>query len=139
MTPASATTRADAGLWLAGLSLLLASATAQAQFARAEGDFRSEQLQVRVVLLDRETGAAAASATLTQGACSASLAGIGQVRRRTLELAPYVKQPGGESCRLVLSFDDKWTRVTASSQGNCAPYGGAACEWAGQAAVRVGD
>lgn len=122
-----------------GLALLLAASAAQAQYARAQANYRSEQLDVRVVLLDRETGVAAASATLTQGACSASLAGIGQLRRRTLELTPYVKQPDGESCRLVLSFDEKWSRVSAATHGNCAPYGGAACEWSGQSAARTGD
>jgi len=124
---------------LLALSLLLVTEAAQAQYARAQANYRSGQLEVRVVLLDRETGAAAASATLTQGSCSASLAGLGQLRRRTLELTPYVKQPDGESCRLVLNFDDKWSRVSATTQGNCTPYGGAACEWAGQSAARTGD
>jgi hypothetical protein len=130
---------ADVLRGLAAAGLLLAAAPAQAQFARAEGDYRSAQLQVRLVLLDREVGTAAASATLTQGACSASLAGIGQIRKRTLELTPYVKQPGGDSCRLVLAFDEGWRRVSATAQGDCSAYGGASCEWAGQSATKAAD
>lgn len=125
---------------LLALGLLLTAAVpAQAQYARAQATYRSSELEVRVVVLDVAGGDAAASATVTQGACSASVAGQGQLRKRTLVLTPHVKQPGSESCRVVLSFDDRWTRVTARSEGDCSGYGGAACEWAGQGAARTAD
>ncbi|MDT9000960.1 hypothetical protein RQP53_16910 [Paucibacter sp. APW11] len=116
---------------------LLCAAPAQAQYnARAQANYKSEGLDLRLIWLDRQTASAALSATLTQGACSASIAGIGQMSKRRLVIEPYRKLPRGEDCRLTLDFDEAWNKVSSSTEGNCAPYGGAGCEFDGQSAAR---
>lgn len=120
----------------AALLLLCTAAGAHAQYARAEATYASPELVVRVVMLDPEAGTAAASATVTRGACSASLAGVGTFKGRSLELTPHVKQPRGEACRLVLTFDAQWQRVQAADNGACSAYQGAGCGWEGQSAQR---
>lgn len=121
----------------AALVLCLTAHAAQAQYVRAEATYASSALVVRVVVLDPEAGTAAASATATLGACSASLAGMGAIKGRTLELVPHVALKGGESCRLTLSFDPQWRRVSAKDNGACAAYQGAGCGWEGQSAERI--
>lgn len=119
------------------LALALATSAASAQFnARAQASYRSETLDLQLIWLDDESATAAVSATLSQGSCSGSLAGLGRMSQRRLVIEPYRKLPQGEDCRLVLDFDARWNEVRSSTQGHCAPYAGAACEFAAQTARR---
>lgn len=121
---------------LASLTMCLACEKAVAQFARAEGTFQSENLEVRLVLLDSENGVAATSIVLSQGACSGTVSGIGKFTSKELVFTPYVKLPGGDSCKVTVTFDAHWRKVTVIDNGACVPYHGSSCSWAGQTAVK---
>lgn len=118
--------------FVAGLAL----SSAQAQFMRAEGEFGSKSVELRTLLLDPEKGVVAASATVTEGACSGSIAGIGKMSGKALLIEPYVKVDGGEQCVLQVSFDPKWTRAKITEGKGCAAYHGASCSWEGQEVKR---
>jgi hypothetical protein len=118
-------------LFLAAVS----SGTSWAQFARAEGTYSSRASSARVILLDGEKGVAAASVQVLSGACSGSVAGIGEIRGRLLTITPYEKIPGEESCKIELAFDGAWRNVKITGQG-CQAYSGAACGFEGQTAAR---
>jgi hypothetical protein len=118
------------------LAGVLLCGQSHAQFAQAEGTFGSRQVTVNVVLLDPAKGVAAVSSGLVQGRCSGSVSGIGSIAGRTLTFAPYVIEPGAESCRFTLEFNPQWTTVKVTQTDSCAPYHGAACEWSGQVATK---
>lgn len=107
-----------------------------AQFARSEGTFRSNQLVLQVVLLDPEKGVAAASASLSEGACSGTVAGIGNITSKKLTFAPYIKMAGGESCSVTVEWDAKWHKAKVTDNGSCAPYHGSGCSWASQSVTK---
>lgn len=117
------------------LFAFLGAAESQAQFARVEGSYSSHDVTVQVFLLDDENGIAAAKTVVTSGACSGSVAGIGRIEGLVLTITPYVKIPGGDACKLTLSFDAAWKKVKISGE-SCSAYSGASCGWEGQAAVK---
>ena len=100
---------------------------------QSEGTFASPSLEVRVILLDDESGVAAASASVVSGACSGVIAGTGQIRGHTLTIIPHKKVSGGESCQLQLDFDKQWKQVKATGH-ECQVFSGAACGFEGQTA-----
>lgn len=114
----------------------VATSSSHAQFMRAEGAFASESVELKTLLLDPEKGVVAASATVNEGACSGSIAGVGKMNGKVLSIEPYVKIEGGEQCVLQVSFDAKWSRAKISEGKGCAPYHGAACSWEGQEVKR---
>jgi hypothetical protein len=118
------------------LILAVLSSTATAQYMRADGDFSSKSLSVRVVLLDGRKGVAAVSAAVNVGECSGNIAGIGEFKSRKLVIEPYKKFPDGEACKLELSFDTEWQRVKATGN-HCEAYSGASCGFEGQEAQRI--
>src|SRR5262249_37292255 len=121
---------------LAGLAVCAACTGAHSQFALSEGTFQSNQLVVRILLLGDEKGVARVGAGISQGSCSGTISGIGNIASRKLTFAPYVKEPGGESCTMTVEFDSQWRKVKVTSNGGCAPYHGASCGWEGQEAVK---
>ncbi|MBB3117705.1 hypothetical protein [Pseudoduganella violacea] len=116
-------------------ALLFISINAHAQFMQAEAVFSSKSVRLKTLLLDPEKGIVAASATVTQGACSGHIAGIGKINGRTLLLEPYVKAESHEQCVLQVSFDQKWTKGKVEGK-NCAAYLGTSCGWEGQEVYR---
>lgn len=108
---------------------------AVAQYARASGEFRSSSVSVVVVVLDPNAGVAAVETTVTQGACSGALAGIGKFEGRKLLVRPYVQDPASASCELRAEFSSNWSEVRMQAVG-CGAYSGAACGWEGQRATR---
>jgi hypothetical protein len=118
------------------LAGLLCYAQSHAQFAQAEGTYSSSQVSVRVVLLDPGKGVAAASVGLVQGHCSGGIAGVGLISDRKLTFAPYIVEPGAETCRITLQFNSRWKTVKVTQTDFCTPYHGAACEWSGQVATK---
>lgn len=124
------------------LVFLFASVTmssSHAQFMRVEGAFASKSVELKTLILDPEKGVVAASTTVTEGACSGSIAGIGKMNGKTLLIEPYVKAEGGEQCVLQVSFDPKWSRAKVTEGKGCVPYHGAACSWEGQELKRKGQ
>ncbi len=114
---------------------LMLPGTASAQFIRAEGAYSSHTVSARVILLDSEKGIAAASVGVVSGACSGSVAGLGEVRGRILTISPYTKVEGGEACEVELAFDATWKHVRIKGR-ECQAYSGAACAFEGQMATK---
>lgn len=107
-----------------------------AQFARAEGEFQSEQALVRLLLLDAEKGVVAASVSVAVAPCSGAVTGIGNVKDRKIEFGPYESLQGGEKCRVALQFDGKWASLKISDNGQCNKFHGASCTWDGEVVKR---
>lgn len=117
--------------------MLLAAGSACAQYARSEGVFVGPQLTVRTVLLDAGKGVAAASVTVAVNSCSGSIAGVGTIANRQLTLSSYEKTPGGDSCKVSITFDKDWKKVQVIDNGQCMVFHGAACSWDQQTATRL--
>lgn len=111
---------------------------AQAQYMKAEGEFSSKSVELKTIVLDSEKGVVAASAAITAGSCSGTIAGLGKMNRKTLLIEPYTKVEGGEQCVLQVEFDPKWGRAKIKEGQGCAAYHGAACSWEGQEVLRKG-
>jgi hypothetical protein len=109
-----------------------------AQYMRTEGNFISKSAELKTIVLDSGKGVIAASAVVTAGACSGTIAGIGKMKGTTLLIEPYVKVEGGERCVLRVNFDSEWTKAKMTEGENCAPYHGVACSWEGQEVKRKG-
>jgi hypothetical protein len=118
---------------------LFIGASAHAQYALAEGKFASSAMSITVLLLDADKGVAAASVVVSQGSCSGSISGIGEIVSRRLSISSYQKIPEGERCQVVLEYDRQWKRILVSDNGACSAYQGASCSWRGQMAVRRPD
>lgn len=118
------------------LFLALVQPASYAQYFAAEGFYSSDVTQLQVMILDAEEGVAAAKASVNQGGCSGTLAGIGKFIGRKLTLSPYSKLEGAESCALVIEFDSKWRRATLIENDYCTPYHGVACGWEGQSVTK---
>jgi hypothetical protein len=116
--------------------LLLASATATAQYANVEGRFRSQGTSLDLIALDSELGVIAATSTVVQGSCSGSVAGVGKVIKNVLTFSPYMKVDKDDACVITVTFDKN--RNTAKVQGSsCSMHSGAACGWEGDTVHRV--
>jgi hypothetical protein len=112
--------------------------SSQAQFMRAEGEFLSKSVELKTIVLDPENGVLAASTTVTRGACSGTISGIGRITGKLLQIEPYVKVEGGEQCVLQVNFDSKWKSAKISETTACSAYRGASCAWEGQEVKRKG-
>jgi hypothetical protein len=121
-------------IFIPALSLLIFS-TASAQFVRVEGEYLSSTVSARILLLDPHKGVVAASSEIAVGACSGSVAGIGQINGHVLTYSPYVKKSGGENCIMTLTFDSAWKQVKIAGE-NCSFYSGASCGWESQVAKK---
>jgi hypothetical protein len=116
--------------------LLLASATANAQYANVEGLFRSQATSLDLIALDSESGVIAATTTVVQGSCSGSVAGVGKVVKNVLTFSPYTKVDKDDACVITVTFDKN--KNTATAQGSsCSMHSGAACGWEGDTVRRV--
>lgn len=120
-------------LTLAALPLI-----SHAQYMRAEGNFVSKSAELKTIVLDSQKGVVAASAVVTAGACSGTIAGIGKMNGTTLLIEPYEKVEGGERCVLRVNFDSEWKKAKMIEGENCAPYHGDACSWEGEEVKRKG-
>jgi hypothetical protein len=121
----------------AAIAVLIGAActAAIAQYVRASGEYRSSTMNVVVVVLDANAGVAAVETTVTQGACSGTLAGIGKFEGRKLLVRPYVQEAASASCELRAEFNSDWSEVRTHAKG-CGAYSGAVCGWEGQRATR---
>lgn len=122
--------------FLACFAAIAVIPAAHAQYMLAEGVFTSKTAELKTIVLDVEKGVVAASATVAQGSCSGTIAGIGTMNDTTLLIKPYVKAEGGEQCVLQAKFDANWERVKIAEGKGCAAYHGAACGWEGQTVKR---
>lgn len=121
---------------LFALMSALSATPVWAQFMRAEGTFTSPGVEATVILLDRSKGIAAASVSVVSGACSGSVSGVGEIRKSVLTFKPYEQIPGGEQCRVEVTFTDRsWDKVSVVGH-ECAVFSGAACGFEGQEARR---
>jgi hypothetical protein len=109
------------------LILAVLPLTSHAQSMLAEGNFESKSAELKTIVLDSVKGVVAASAVVTAGACSGTIAGIGKMKGTTLFIEPYEKAEGGERCILRVNFDSKWKKAKMTEGENCAPYHGDAC------------
>lgn len=119
------------------LSVAICSQSALCQSMQAEGNFASQGLELKTIVLDLDEGMMAATTSVTSGACSGTISGLGKIKGKLLILKPYAPSPGTEACTLHVEFDDKWKSVKITEEGRgCAAYHGAACAWEGQKAIR---
>lgn len=116
--------------------LLLASATANAQYANVDGQFRSPMTSLDLIALDSKAGVIAASTTVVQGSCSGSVAGIGKVVKNVLTFSPYNKVDNDDACVITVIFDKnkKAAKVIGAS---CEMHSGPACGWEGDTVRRA--
>lgn len=118
--------------------LLLASATANAQYANVDGQFRSQMTSLDLIALDSKTGVIAASTTVVQWSCSGSVAGIGKVVKNVLTFSPYNKVDNDDACVITVTFDKN--KKTAKVEGaSCEMHSGAACGWEGDTVRRANE
>ena len=116
--------------------LLLASATANAQFANVEGRFRSQATSLDLIALDSESGVLAATTTVVQGSCSGSVAGVGKVVENVLTFSPYTTLDKDDACVITVTFD-KNKNIARVQGSSCSMHSGAACGWEGDTVRRV--
>lgn len=69
-------------------AVLLSPVGAMAQYAMVPGNFSSSDTKLQVIGLDTENGDVAAAASVVQGACSGTIAGLGKVVNQKLTFTP---------------------------------------------------
>lgn len=107
-----------------------------AQFLNMEGAYSSDTTHLQVIVLDSDRGIAAAKASVSQGNCSGTLSGLGEIKGRRLTIEPYVKSEEPERCRLIVEFDSKWKDATLTENEYCKSFHGASCSWEGQSVTK---
>lgn len=125
--------------FLISVLLFLFLLPAYAQFANADGAFRSQggNVRLQIIVFETDKGTVAASTTVTQGVCAGEVSGIGKIVARRLTFSPYVKEEGGESCVISVDFDSKFQTGRISANQSCRVYHGASCGWEGQVLSKV--
>jgi hypothetical protein len=107
-----------------------------AQYAMVPGNFSSSDTKLQIIGLDTENGDVAAAASVVQGACSGTIAGLGKVVNQKLTFTPYVKVAGGEACNITVDFDEDFKVGKITENPSCQKYHGSACGWDGQRVMR---
>jgi len=82
-------------------------------------------------MLDLADGTMAATTTVTLGACSGVIAGIGKLKGTVLDLSPYRPDKDAGSCTLRVEFSKDFKRATLTADG-CTAYSGSSCGWEGK-------
>ena len=116
--------------------LFFTCASANAQYANVEGQFRSPSTSLDLIALDSEAGVIAATTTVVQGSCSGSVAGVGKVVKNVPTFSPYVKAEKNDACVFTVTFDKNKDTATVKGK-SCMAYSGAACGWEGDTVRRA--
>ncbi|HEX2888502.1 hypothetical protein [Vineibacter terrae] len=122
-----------------GLGLLAAlcagATTASAQYAYLGGLYTSPVIELRIMVLDGESGDVAWDSSIGTRGCGGGASGVGLIVHGKLQLKPYKPPPEAGSCVITVTFDDIRRQggpqsATLQEQG-CGYYHGASCAWEG--------